>query len=144
MIAITFGPRLERGQIRPGPRLRIALTPPVLGRQDTRQHLFLLAIITELLDYRAKHGEAKRHDPRRVKAVAFDLKDMALYRSPPGAAIFLRPCRREPPLSRQNAMPFLHQISSQLAPGTHRRGDVIGQVRLQELAHFLLEGDFLR
>jgi hypothetical protein len=60
VVTLVFGAELERREIAAGVRLRVALAPDLLAREDLRQEALLLPLRAELHDQRRHHREAKR------------------------------------------------------------------------------------
>src|SRR5260221_1818134 len=92
-VVIAVPPRLgtDRGKVGAGARLRVALAPPILARQNPRQKLLLLRVVAERVDHRADHGDAKRQRRQRSGARRLLFEHKTLRDRPAGPAIFLRP-----------------------------------------------------
>src|SRR3546814_3622631 len=97
--------RSQAGKIRTRARLRIALAPPILARQDARQEMRLLLGRAESVDDRTDHRETKGHQADAVGARGLFRPDETLRRGPAGATIFDRPRGRDPALFVENFMP---------------------------------------
>src|ERR1700732_912005 len=59
VMTILYRAGPQAGEIRPGARLRVALAPPVVPRQDRGQEAFALAGVSESVDYRTNHRQAE-------------------------------------------------------------------------------------
>ena len=140
MIAVTHRRGLDRGQIGTGTRLGIALAPPVLPVQDTRQEAVLLFLAAELLQDRPQHRNAEGQDARRMGKRAFLLEDVALDRGPARAAKATRPIAGQPALFVQDGVPFLDLGLGQFLEQADLFGQPLGQAVLQELADLGAEG----
>src|SRR5271156_5508729 len=115
-IVVTVTHRLgaDRGEIRAGPWLGIALAPPVVAGQDTRQEALLLRFVAKCVDDRADHGDAERQRRQRAGARRFLFEDETLGNRPARTAILLRPEWRYPALLVENAMPEQHLLLAQI------------------------------
>src|SRR2546427_7086291 len=90
-VVITIAHRLgpDRSKVGAGARFRIALAPPVLAGQDSRQILLLLHLVAESVDDRANHSDAKSEWRQRPGTRRFLLKDKTLRDRPAPAAVLL-------------------------------------------------------
>ena len=99
IVAVALGAGLQRGEVRSGVRLGIALAPADQARGDLRQMFLLLRLGAVFQQRRPEHGDAERHQrlPRadRRHLLAHDLGLLAIEAA---AAIFLRPMRHGPAL----------------------------------------------
>ena len=139
-VAIEHSARLQRCQIRTRARLRIALAPQFITRQDIRQVTILLGLSTEGVNDRADHRNTEAADPRRVVGAVFFLEDMALRHRPADATIFYWPSWRDPSPPIQRLVPSDHvgfRNIRRRSPNdlTHR----LRQVLFKEGADFLTE-----
>ncbi|MNY02674.1 hypothetical protein D3C86_1352540 [compost metagenome] len=144
VVAITYGAGLDRGQVRTGARLGIALTPPVFSAENARQETRLLFRRTELDDHRGNHVDAKRHDPRRAESGTFFFENVFLHRAPAGAAELHGPTGRQPSALIEQAHPgdlvfFVETLALATA-----RCDIGRQSVTQKRPDFLAEGYFGR
>jgi hypothetical protein len=121
VIAVTHRLGANGGKIGAGARLRIALAPPVLAGEDTRQESLLLRVVAEGVDDGADHGDAERQWRHRACARHLLLEDEATGDRPAGPAVVLRPERRDPALFVQDAMPEQHLLLGKVG---FRIGDV--------------------
>src|SRR3546814_21086099 len=64
VVAVAHGRCAQAGKIRTRARLRIALDPPILDRQDARKEMSLLLGRADSVDDRTDHRETK--DPQAV------------------------------------------------------------------------------
>src|SRR3546814_16864191 len=96
MVAVAHRSRADIGEVRPGPRLRIALAPPVVARQDARQEARLLRLGAIGVDNGSHHREAEGEKRQRIGGSQFLLPDMLLRDRPARTAIFGGPMRGGP------------------------------------------------
>src|SRR5690606_19637423 len=117
---------LQRRQVGARARLGVALTPEDVTGKDRRQVLAFLLLGAVGVDHRPDHREAERAEPRRVRRLIFFAPDVTLGGSPAGAAIFLRPCRRDPALFVEDLVPEAHGFLGGVGGGTyHLSPDVL-------------------
>src|SRR5690349_762270 len=103
VVAVPHRLGADGSEVGAGPRLGIALAPPILARQNTGQKLLLLQLIAERIDDRADHGDAERQRRHRAGARGLLLEDKPPGDRPAGPAMFLRPEWRDPALVVQDA-----------------------------------------
>ena len=60
VIAVPHGFGADRREVGAGSRLRIALAPPILTGEDSRQKFLFLRVVAERVDNRTDHGHAER------------------------------------------------------------------------------------
>ena len=96
LVAVAHRPRLERREVGAGARLRVALCPYDLAREDARQEALLLLVRAVHDQRRAEQREAVPADLRRAGTRALLGEDELLHRGEPGAAVLPRPMRGEP------------------------------------------------
>lgn len=139
VVAVPHGSGLEIGKVRACARFRIALAPPHIARDDAGEVAGLLLGIAEGVDHGADHrdAEGQRHDG--AGAGVFFRPDVALGRSPAGAAIFDGPCRDRPALAPQDLVPGEEVLAAHVLAHAEI-GEVLGIVFGDEGAHFLAEG----
>ena len=96
MKSLAVGQRagLERGEVRAGARLRVALAPADLAAGDLREVLALLLLVPEAQQRRADHGETEA-DQRLGEAEPRQLlgEHLGLLGGEAAAAVLLRPAR---------------------------------------------------
>ena len=99
IVAVALGAGLQRGEVRSGVRLGIALAPADQARGDLRQMLLLLRLVAVLQQRRPEHPDAETRQ-RRAGADRrhFLAQHLVLGAIEPSAAIFLRPVRHGPAL----------------------------------------------
>ncbi len=114
MVAVAHRLAAHRREVGARSRLGITLAPPVIARQDARQELLLLGRIAEGIDHRTDHGDAECQWRQRAGERGFLLPEIALDDRPAGAAIFLRPQRRDPSLLVQNPVPEQRLLLGQI------------------------------
>src|SRR3546814_7258652 len=73
VVAIAHGRRAQAGKIRTRARLRIALAPPILPRQDARQEMRLLLGRAESVD-RSEEHTSELQSLMRISYAVFCLK----------------------------------------------------------------------
>ncbi len=139
-IAFAHGGGLQGGEIRAGARLGIALTPPIGAVQNAGQPVVFLLFGAELVQHRAEHGDAERHDARGMRQRGFGLEDEALHHAPIGAAAVFRPVRGQPAAIIEDGVPFLHVRLGQVLTPAHLVRQPRRQLVLEKCAHFLAEG----
>src|SRR5690606_26833957 len=89
---------------------------------------------------RAAHRDAEHDQTRRGGEVGFLVVDVFLRNRPAGAAMLLRPVRRDPALLVQGLVP-VHDLVARTADALcHLLRDALGQLFLQEGANLLAEG----
>ncbi len=145
VIAVSHGAALERGQVRSGLGLGVALAPVVFPAKDAGKVVLLLRLRAAAQQRRAEHGEAHGGEGRRLRPGPLAGKDVALGEGPVAAAIFLGPARHEPALVIENLLPgqgvFLAGVhAGHVAPGV---GELRRQGRGKEGPDLLAEGVFL-
>ncbi len=131
----------QAGEIGARTGFRIALTPPILTRQDARQEARFLLGGAEGVDDRADHREAEGHQADAVGARGLLRPDETLRRRPAGAAIFDRPGGRDPSLFVENLVPGEEILLAELVALILLAAQFGGVIFGDERAHFLLEGE---
>ena len=121
----------QRGKIRTGARLGIALTPHVITRDDAGKKLGFLRLGAKMHKHGSQHLYAHHHRVRRVGQLALLKKDIALLNVPARAAVLHRPLGRTPAFSVQDALP----LATRFEIGEHAgralaRPDELGGQRL--------------
>ena len=119
MIAVAFRTRGERREIGTGTRLRVALTPPILAREDAGQVVRLLLFASEVDDHRRHHRDAERKLTRREADGQFLVKNMLLHDGPVRSAVFDRPIRREVSVRVHDLLPRHVVLAGQLLADLH-------------------------
>ena len=103
---ITVRCGFQRGKIRSGAGLRVALTPHVITRDDAGEKLGFLCLSTKVHQHGPEHLYAHHHWIWRIGQLAFFQKNIALLNVPARAAMLHRPLRRTPAFSVQDALPL--------------------------------------
>ena len=99
IVAVAFGAGLQRGEVRSGIRLGIALAPADQAGRDLRQMFFLLNFRAVFQQRGPQHGNAERGQRLpRADAGHFLAHDLGLLGIEAATAIFLRPMRHRPAL----------------------------------------------
>ena len=97
VVAVGDGARLQRGEIGAGVRLRVALTPDLLGREHRRDEAALLRLGAPLHERRADHHDADRVDRGRSVGAAHLLGvDELLEERRAASAVLARPVDADP------------------------------------------------
>ena len=105
VVAVARRARLNRGQVRPGSRLGVALAPLGFATHHGRQMLLLLLLGTVHEDRRPDVGHAL---DRRAHLREYLTQDELLDRRHLAAAVLLRPGGGDPPLVEDRLPPRLH------------------------------------
>ena len=101
--------------------------------------MVLLCLIGEGIEHRADHAEGEGDRCRRAGRIHLLIEDIALDRIPAGAAIFLRPGRRDPALVVQNLLPADEIVLRQMNAALEARLDVLREGRPHEFADLFAE-----
>ena len=112
VVAVALRPRLERSEVRAGARLAEPLAPLRLTREDAAQVLLLLLLSAVDDQRRADHSRAHAAHQRRPVLRELLVHDELLHDGKAGAAVLLRPGRRDPALVRQLRPPSLHLLEA--------------------------------
>ena len=148
LVAVLHGPRLQAGEIRPGIRFAVPLTPPDLATGDLREMFTLLLLRAEFQQCRADHADAHALQRRsRVDPAQFLLKDQMLFGVETSTAILGRPGGNRPAFLGHDLQPLLgFRIPVRCMPaapdelvGRHRRADARRAVLLQPATGFFPE-----
>src|SRR5262249_8480820 len=105
MIALAFGPRLQRGEVGASAGLGIALAPKIRPLKNARQVIIFLLLIAEGHQNRPQHHRPEGRDRQGLRPGALLLKNVSLSRGPAGSAVFLRPARGAPSLLEEELLP---------------------------------------
>ena len=134
VVAVAFGAGLQRGQIRSGVRLGIALAPADEPGRDLRQMLFLLRIGAVFQKRRPEHGNAERGQrlPRADRR-HFLAHDLGLFAIEAAAAIFRRPMRHGPTLVAHPFEPDALRLGGEFGVTAAPEGVAVGGHRLAHL-----------
>ena len=103
-----------------------------------------LRFVTECHDDRRHHVHTKRHDGRRTGTGALFFPDMALHRAPPRAAVFNRPAGADPALLGDDLVPANEVFLGKPFVIEDLLLQVLGQIRIQEGANLVAEGQVFR
>ena len=99
VVAVALGAGLQRGEVRSGVRLGIALAPADQARGNLGQMLLLLRLVAVLQQRRAKHPDAEaRQRGARAHRRHLLAQHLVLGGIQPSAAIFPWPIRHGPAL----------------------------------------------
>ena len=139
MVALADGPHPERCKIRPGAGLRVALAPPVLGRENARQVVALLPRAAELHDHRRHHAQAERYEARGAGGGAFLVEEVLLDGGPARAAVLDRPVRGDPALRVEDLLPADVVVLDHAPMVQDLRADVARKLGAYERAHLRAE-----
>ena len=140
MVAVAHRAAGERGQVRAGIRLRIALAPDCLAGEDARQVARLLLLGAEGEQHGTHHLRAEGHRPRRAGEVAFLLEDEPLRRRPAGSAGGFRPVGAHPAALGDGAHPVHDIIAREQAAVPYLVAHILREPFPDEGAHLLAEG----
>ncbi len=135
VVAVSDATRLDRGEVRAGAGLGVALTPLDFASNHWRQELRLLLLgavhedrgadVVDALDRRAHLGEDLAKDE------LFDRREV-------GPAVLLGPCRCDPAAVEDRFAPGLHQLFAALL------GEVASMEAAERAGVELVVGEFLR
>ena len=108
VIALVLAERLQRHEVRPRPRLRIALAPADLALRHIGQDRGLLLLGAEFEQRRPKHPDAERIERRaRLDPRHFLAEDLCFGRGQSAAAIGFGPVGHGPAARRHRLEPML-------------------------------------
>src|SRR5262249_2286075 len=139
VLTAPLGPRLERRQVRSRAGFRVALTPPILAGEDTRQVILLLPGAAERDDDASHHVHAERDPGRSTGLGAGFVEQVLLHCVPTRAAIFRRPAGRNPAPLEQDLLPADVVLLAEPVMLQHLARDVGWQVGANECAYLRAE-----
>ena len=142
VLAVRFGPELQRSQVRAGTGLRVALAPVVLPGQDARKQLRLLRLGAVADQHGAAHAKAHRRQAGRLGGAGFQGPNVAAHQVPSRAAVLSRPAWSHPTLPMQDSMPANVVLVVQKDAWTQplRLFQLFAQRGAQKDPHLLAEG----
>ena len=140
VVAVAHRPAGERGQVRAGIRLRIALAPDGPAGEDARQVARLLLLGAEGEQHGAHHLRAEGHRRRRAGEVAFLLEDEPLRRRPARPAGGFRPVGAHPAPFRDGAHPVHDIVAREQASVPYLVAHILRKPLPDEGAHLVAEG----
>ena len=142
MVTLALGTGFDRGQVRAGAGLGIALHPKIVTLANAGQELFFLRGRTKFQQHRGTHGRAKGRQAGRTRQGKFFVVNVALGNVPPSAAPLHWPMRHRPAFGCQNLVPTQVVLFGQVPVTLYFFAQVGRQIGGNPVAHFVAKTQF--